>query len=221
MLFNISSFSELIFRVIAVILALTVHEFSHGLAAYLMGDDTARIQGRLTLNPLKHIDIFGGIMLLLVGFGWAKPVGVNPMRFKNPKGGMAITALAGPVSNFILAFLFYVIALIVQINAAQPDGSLGATAIAIITFFSVCISINIGLGVFNLIPVPPLDGSRVVTAFLPERTYFGIMRYERYIMLGLMALLFLNVLDVPLSFLFSKVWSGIEFLAVSLVSLFS
>ncbi|MBQ4249864.1 MAG: site-2 protease family protein [Clostridia bacterium] len=220
MFFNIQSFSELIFRLIAVILALTFHEFSHGLAAYLMGDDTARSQGRLTLNPLKHIDIFGGIMLLLVGFGWAKPVGVNPMRFKNPKAGMAITALAGPVSNFILAFIFYVLALVVQINAAGANGQIGQTAIAVITFFSVCISMNIGLGIFNMIPVPPLDGSRVVTAFLPDRMYFGIMRYERYIMIGLMALLFLNVLDVPLSFLFAKVWDGISFLAEGLVSLF-
>ncbi|MBQ1374948.1 MAG: site-2 protease family protein [Clostridia bacterium] len=220
MFFNIQSFSELIFRLIAVILALTFHEFSHGLAAYLMGDDTARSQGRLTLNPLKHIDIFGCIMLLLVGFGWAKPVGVNPMRFKNPKAGMAITALAGPVSNFILAFIFYVLALVVQINATGANGQIGQTAIAVITFFSVCISMNIGLGIFNMIPVPPLDGSRVVTAFLPDRMYFGIMRYERYIMIGLMALLFLNVLDVPLSFLFAKVWDGISFLAEGLVSLF-
>ncbi|MBR2742168.1 MAG: site-2 protease family protein [Clostridia bacterium] len=220
MIFNISSIQELIFRVVAVILALTVHEYAHGLAAYLMGDDTAKRQGRLTLNPLKHLDIFGGIMLLIAGFGWAKPVAVNPMRFKHPRAGMAVTAICGPLSNFILAFVCFVIALAVQVKFKLPNGSIPDTASAVITFFSVCISMNIGLGVFNLIPVPPLDGSRVVTAFLPERIYFGIMRYERYIMIGLMALLFLNVLNAPLSFLVNRVWYFMADLAWMVISLF-
>lgn len=215
MLFNISSWQDLVYRLVAVIMALTIHEFSHGFAAYLMGDRTAKEQGRLTLNPAKHIDIFGSIMLLLVGFGWAKPVGVNPLRFKKPKAGMAITALAGPLSNFILAFVLYIIALTVQINFFGVR-----TAANVVTFLATCISLNIGLGIFNLIPVPPLDGSRIFLVFLPDDTYFKIMQYERYIQLILMALLFLGALDAPLNFLFGKVWGFIEALAVSLVSLF-
>jgi len=215
MLFNISSWQELVYRLVGVILALTVHEFSHGFAAYLLGDKTAKAEGRLSLNPAKHVDIFGAIMLLLVGFGWAKPVSVNPWRFKKPKAGMAISAFAGPFSNFLAAFIFYIIALIVQINFYGVG-----IAKNIIEFLVVCISINIGLGIFNLIPIPPLDGSRIFLVFLPEKQYFRIMQYERYAMIALMVLLFLNILDKPLMVLTQAMWGVIETGAVAIVSLF-
>ncbi len=212
MIFNINSPIELLYRIIAVVLALTVHEFSHGFAASLMGDTTAKNEGRLTLNPLKHIDILGSLMLLVAGFGWAKPVGVNPMRFKNPKVGMAITAFAGPLSNFILAFLCYLAAVLVNINS-------GGTGVAggVITCLVICTSMNIGLGIFNLIPVPPLDGSRIFLVFLPESLYFRIMQYERYIQLAIIALIFLGALDVPLGFLTRGMWSIIQSLVSAIV----
>ena len=163
-----------------VLFSLSVHEFSHGLAAYAVGDKTAKYSGRLSLNPLAHLDPFGAICLFLFGFGWAKPVPVNPWNFKNKKGGMILTALAGPFSNFLLAFIAMVIYTLLG-GLRFSSASFGFTLASV--FYELAyymIMINLGLGLFNLIPIPPLDGSKVLTAILPERTYFKLMDSERY-----------------------------------------
>lgn len=163
-----------------VLFSLSVHEFSHGLAAYAVGDKTAKYSGRLSLNPLAHLDPFGAICLFLFGFGWAKPVPVNPWNFKNKKGGMILTALAGLFSNFLLAFIAMVIYTLLG-GLRFSSASFGFTLASV--FYELAyymIMINLGLGLFNLIPIPPLDGSKVLTAILPERTYFKLMDYERY-----------------------------------------
>ena len=163
-----------------VLFSLSVHEFSHGLAAYAVGDKTAKYSGRLSLNPLAHLDPFGAICLFLFGFGWAKPVPVNPWNFKNKTGGMILTALAGPFSNFLLAFIAMVIYTLLG-GLRFSSASFGFTLASV--FYELAyymIMINLGLGLFNLIPIPPLDGSKVLTAILPERTYFKLMDYERY-----------------------------------------
>ena len=164
-----------------VLFSLSIHELSHGLAAYLMGDMTAKNSGRLSLNPFRHMDPIGAICLFLFGFGWARPVPVNPWSFKQKRAGMAITALAGPLSNFIVAFLAQIGVAVLGKMSFSSDASFSYNLAS--ASYIVCIylaSVNIGLGLFNLIPIPPLDGSKVLNAFLPERIYFKIMEYERY-----------------------------------------
>lgn len=180
-------------RIAAVLLCLVVHEVCHGLAAYWLGDPTAKQSHRLSLNPIRHLDVFGLLMMVVVGFGWAKPVPVDPRYFKRPKQGMAITALAGPISNFVLAYLSALVysgLYAVMVVKGETTG----LALAL-EFFSVLILLNIGLGIFNLIPFPPLDGSKVLAMFLPDRLYLQWMRLERYGMIILMALLWFGVLD--------------------------
>lgn len=183
-----------------ILFALTIHEFSHGYAAKLMGDKTAYNLGRLSLNPIKHLDVAGTLMMFIFGFGWAKPVPVNSRNFKNPKWGMAITAMAGPISNLIMAYIFYVIAFAININAFRfitSEGSLHLIT-AVYLLFYVAFSMNLTLAIFNLIPVPPLDGSRILFAVLPTKLYFQIMKYERYIYIAVIVALFTGILDVPL-----------------------
>jgi Zn-dependent protease len=188
-----SSLGTLLLRVTAILLCLVIHEVSHGLAAYRLGDPTAKRSHRLSLNPLRHLDFFGLLMMITVGFGWAKPVPVDPRYFKNPKRGMAITSLAGPVSNFIMAYVCYGVA-----NAlCGVEAARGTTALleGIIQFLAILVYMNIGLGIFNLIPFPPLDGSKVLAMFLPDRAYVRWMRLERYGMVVLMVILCLGWLD--------------------------
>ncbi len=185
----------LLLRLAAVLICIMIHEISHGLSAYWLGDPTAKMQHRLSLNPLRHIDPFGALMMLLVGFGWAKPVPVDMRYFKKPKSGMAITALAGPISNFVLAYMMLLIAYTVLALAGTATSEF---VWGIIDFCTLTASLSVGLGVFNLIPFPPLDGSKVLGAFLPDRVYYKILRYEFAGTLVLMALLWLGVLDTPL-----------------------
>lgn len=193
-----ASLLALLLRVVAVLICIMVHEVSHGLAAYLLGDPTAKAQHRLSFNPLRHIDPFGALMMLLVGFGWAKPVPVDMRYFKKPKVGMAVTALAGPVSNFVLAYVALLIAYLI-LGIAAATGALASSLLqGVLDFCSLTASLSIGLGVFNLIPFPPLDGSKVLGAFLPDRIYYKILRYEFAGTVVLMALLWLGVLDGPL-----------------------
>ena len=188
---DFSSMGDAALRVAAIFLCLTIHESCHGLAALALGDPTAKSMHRLSLNPLRHIDLLGLVMMFVAGFGWAKPVPVDPRYFKKPKQGMAVTALAGPVSNFILALLTMGISKVIYLYA--PYNAVWDT------LFVFCLytlaPLSIGLGLFNLIPIPPLDGSKVLGAFLSDRAYFTLMRYERYGMLVLLALSFLGVGD--------------------------
>lgn len=181
---------RLALRIAAVLLCLTVHETCHGLAALALGDPTAKQQHRLSLNPLHHIDWFGFAAMLLLGFGWAKPVPVNMRYFKDPKRGMALTALAGPVSNLLLAFLLMLAGRLVL--EASPDTAAWGWFYA---FLMLTAQLSIGLGVFNLIPISPLDGSKVLFAVLPDAAYEKLMYYERYGFFVLYALIFFGVLD--------------------------
>ena len=185
---DLGSLLSMVTRLAAVLLCLTVHEACHGLAAYALGDPTARREHRLSLNPLRHIDWFGLLMMFVAGFGWAKPVPVNPNYFKKPKQGMALTALAGPVSNFLLALLTLLAARIFCDVAAYSEANQ-----RILDFLLMVALLSIGLGLFNLLPIPPLDGSKVLFAVLPDRAYNQLMRYERYGMLLLFALVFFDV----------------------------
>lgn len=185
---DFGSMLDMVLRLAAVLLCLTVHETCHGLAAYALGDPTARRAHRLSLNPLRHIDWFGLLMMFAAGFGWAKPVPVNPNYFKRPKQGMALTALAGPGSNFLLALLTLLAARIFCDVAAYSE-----TNQRVLDFLLMVAVLSIGLGLFNLVPIPPLDGSKVLFAVLPDRAYDWLMRNERYGMLLLFALVFFDV----------------------------
>ena len=186
---DFGSLRDILLRVAAVFLCLTIHETCHGLAAYALGDPTAKRAHRLSLNPLRHIDWLGLLMMVVAGFGWAKPVPVNPNYFKKPKEGMAVTALAGPVSNLLLAILLLLIARGVYIRAALT-GSFSATWFA---FLLDTASLSVGLGLFNLVPIPPLDGSKVLAVLLPDRAYDWLMHYERFGMLVLVMVISVGI----------------------------
>lgn len=182
-----------------VFLVMPLHEFAHGFVAYKLGDNTAKNMGRLRFSPTAHIDPVGALMILLVGFGWAKPVPVNPRNFKNPKVGMALTALAGPVSNILAAVvgavLYYINAVLVV------NGIIPATVYNLLYYFLwYFISVNISLAVFNLVPIPPLDGSKILFAFLPDKAVYKICQYERQLNTILIILIAAGALTGPLSF---------------------
>jgi len=167
-----------------VVCVAPLHEFAHAKVADMLGDTTARHNGRLTLNPIAHIDPIGGLMILLFGFGYAKAVPVNMRNFRNPKRDMALTALAGPAVNLVIAFIFVILSRAVQyVSVLSPE-----LRMTIAMFLGFVIEINIALAVFNMLPIPPLDGSRILSAFLPDRTYYKLMQYERYFFIGLMVL---------------------------------
>ncbi|MDE6413210.1 MAG: site-2 protease family protein [Eubacterium sp.] len=200
-------------RIFVVFFCLPIHEFAHGWAAYKMGDPTAKNLGRLTLNPFPHLDLFGTIMLFLFGIGYANPVPVTTRNFKNPKKGMIVTSLAGPGSNVLLAFIFiclYYIALLLPTSLVMSF---------IVIFLHYAATINVSLAVFNLLPIPPLDGSKVIGFLIPTKTYFKVLQYERYIMIGLLVLLFTGALDTPIAFISDKLLWLISFIPSLLFSL--
>jgi len=186
--------------VIPILLCLTIHELSHGAAALALGDDTAKRMGRLTLNPIKHIDPIGLVMMLLMRFGWAKPVPVDMRNFRRPKTDMALVALAGPVSNFLLAGLILLFQ--VPLLYLFLDGGVGRY-IAETLFLTAVISVYLGL--FNLLPIPPLDGSKIAFSFLPDRQHYFLMRYERYGFFILVALIWFGFVTGPLRDLMNTV----------------
>ena len=181
-------------QLLAVLFCLTVHETCHGLAALALGDPTAKRQHRLSLNPLRHIDWFGLLMMLVAGFGWARPVPVNPNYFKKPRQGMALTALAGPASNLLLALLLLIPARLIYTYAHYSVFNQTA-----LDFLTSTAALSIGLGLFNLIPIPPLDGSKVLDVLLPERWYHLVLRYERYLMLAVVLLAWSGAFGGPLT----------------------
>ena len=198
-----------VFSSLAVVfLTLPLHEFSHALAATKLGDPTPRYQGRLTLNPFAHIDYLGALCIILFGFGWAKPVAINARNFKNPKWGMVISAAAGPLSNILAAFVSLLL-----YNTVSAFLPINTVTYIVLWFLSYLAQINVYLAVFNLLPIPPLDGSRVLFAVLPAKYYFAIMRYERYIYIALLALLWVGVLSVPIRYLAAYVINGLSYLA--------
>lgn len=207
--FNIYQIIACVLSSLAVIfITLPIHEFAHGFAATKLGDPTPRFEGRLTLNPFAHIDYLGALCIILFGFGWAKPVGINPRYFKNPKWGMAISALAGPLSNIIVSIICIIFTNLLSLIAISSEAIM-----LVYSFFLFVAQINVYLAVFNLLPVPPLDGSRILFAVLPQKYYFKVMRYERYISLALIALLWLGVLSVPLNFISNYVLRFVYFIA--------
>jgi len=193
---------NILFRIPALLIAVTVHEFMHGKIAHIYGDSTAKDQGRLSLNPIKHLDPIGTLMIILVGFGWAKPVPVNPYRFREPGKHMMFVALAGPLANFTAAFflarLFYL---------PLPD--------MLVTLLNVTIWINVMLGVFNLLPIPPLDGSKILAYFLPESMQQTWYQFEQYGFIVLLLLIFMVpgflgvVLGRPIEYMLRFAFFGI------------
>lgn len=201
-----SELFDLLVRAIVLMTTIPVHEMAHALAAKKLGDPTAANAGRLTLNPFSHFDLFGTVCLLAFGIGWAKPVPIDPRNFSHPKRDMALSSAAGPASNFVMALLTMILA---KLFFYLPYTTVTNTLYII--FINMCL-VNITLGIFNLIPIPPFDGSRIFGFFLPERFYWSVMRYERYILLGMMALLWLGVLSRPLNFLNNGVFDALNFL---------
>ncbi len=226
----IRNLPEILLSLPIVLLALSFHEMSHGYAAYLLGDNTARNLGRLTLNPAKHLDLFGTLCMVFFHVGWAKPVPINTRNFKNPRRDMALTAIAGPVSNLLLSFVFLLLfrvtvllfdlfweeelyKMMLSIGGYSVDISKAVMVFALLAYvFYIGASVNISFAIFNLIPLPPLDGSRFFYIFLPVKLYFGIMKYERYIMIALLILVYLGVLTTPISWICSHLIDGAFFI---------
>lgn len=193
-----------------IFVTMPVHEFFHAFAAYKLGDNTAKYSGRLTLNPLAHIDIFGAVLIILVGFGFAKPVPVNQYNFKNPKRDMAIVGLAGPLSNFVLAFILFLISTIL----------LYFNQMFLYMFFFYAGYINIVLASFNLIPLPPMDGSRILFAVLPDRIYYKIQAYERKLYYIVIALALFGFLDGITNVISNALLNVCEFIINAVFRLF-
>lgn len=181
-------------RIMVILLILPLHEYAHAFAARKCGDYTAESSGRLTLNPFAHVDPIGAVLLLLTGFGWAKPVPVNPNAMRNPRNGIIWTSLAGPFSNLIVAFIAFIILRVLGGIPFTSDQSV---------YF---ITVNIGLAVFNLIPIPPLDGSKVLIQFLPTRAVIWIQRNQMVISIVFMVLVVSGILGVPISFISGKIY---------------
>ncbi len=205
--FDFSALLGILLSVIPALVCITLHELSHGLVAYWLGDDTAKRAGRLTLNPVKHLDLFGLIMMVVAHVGWAKPVPVNMMNFREPKRGMALTSIAGPLSNVLITCFFYFLYGVLYLPLSIKGSAVGAYFLQMIQLTAV---ISMGYAVFNLIPIPPLDGSKVLFSLVSDRAYYQLMRYERYGMILLYALVFTNLLGAPLqaaiSFLTGKLF---------------
>jgi Zn-dependent protease len=208
---------SLILSVPAVLLAITVHEFGHAFAAYKLGDETPRLSGRLTLNPLAHIDLMGALMIFLCGFGYAKPVSVNPRNFKDPKKGMAITAIAGPISNLIMGFFFTFLSIFVQTIFYKLDMML---LYPVVSFLYFAAAINVNLAVFNLLPIPPLDGSRILQLLIPAKYYYKFLQYERYVVIVVFILILTGVLSTPLAIISSLILNLFSIIAEIPFSIF-
>ena len=205
-----------IFLIPIALFALSIHEYAHGYTAYKLGDPTAKLCGRLTVNPLAHMDIIGTACMILFRVGWAKPVPVDARYFRRPKRDMALTASAGPIVNILVSFICVpLFLLIIRVTSALDLTPFFAKFLAFLLYFIFLMHLlNLGLGIFNLIPVPPLDGSRIVLSLLPAKIYFAVMRYERIIALIMIILLWFT----PLSRLISYAIGTVSSLMLSLFS---
>ena len=210
-----------------IVLSLCLHETAHGWVAYKMGDPTAKNLGRLTLNPLKHLDPMGFLFMLLFGIGWAKPVPIQTRNFKNPRVGMALSGIAGPISNLLLGFfgmIMYVLIWAICVLAGVDPWSIIWITVLLL-FLEVIAFMNIALAVFNLIPVPPFDGSRFAYVFLPAKWYFKVMQYERYTGIVIMIVIFIlsrigyNPISIVVDFIMNNTMNLLIFLANLLLNL--
>ncbi len=216
--FSRESIISLLLFLPVILISLTVHEYCHGYAAYKCGDSTAKWHGRLTLNPIKHLDPIGTIMMLLFGFGFARPVPINPRNFKKHKRDLCIVSIAGPLSNVLLALigliLDYGILQIFYLQSGEVFIKLVSSEFFMLwrIFISSFITANATLAVFNLLPIPPLDGSRLISVLLPDKIAFAIEKYEQIIMLVVLFLIWRGSLDGIISFLGAKLLSALDFL---------
>ncbi|MBR5203071.1 MAG: site-2 protease family protein [Clostridia bacterium] len=198
-------------RLFVIFCTMPIHEYAHALIATKLGDQTPRLSGRLTLNPMAHISPIGAVMMLLCGFGYAKPVGVNPRNFKDVKKGMAVTALAGPIANLLMGFVFITGSVFCMNLIKEPT----ILIYAIFNFLTFAGVLNVNLAVFNLLPIPPLDGSRILQLLIPGKYYYKFLEYERYITIIVFVLIMTGVLSEPLS----KIAGFIVDLFISIASL--
>ncbi len=207
--FSPENLLSLVVSLPVIIISLSFHEAAHGYVANFLGDPTAKNMGRITMNPLKHLDPIGTLCMIFFNFGWAKPVPINARYFSEPKRDMALSAAAGPISNLMLSFggsVLYAIAN--EIYFASPSN----ITYIVTLFFYMFYYMNLYLALFNLIPVPPLDGSRLAFIFLPDKIYWGVMKYERIIMIVMMILLYLGIITVPLQIIANFTMTGIEYI---------
>ena len=208
------NFLSILINVPITLIALTFHELAHGWVSTKLGDPTPRIQGRMTLNPLAHLDLFGTILMIITGFGWAKPVEVNPMYYKDRKKGMALVGIAGPIANFILAIVGTFLWLLPYFIAQIAGGSLPSWFANGFNYFMYLVIIrNLCFMVFNLIPIPPLDGSRIIGMFLRDKAYYSLLSFERYSMILIMLLsltgMFDRIIGTGVNFFFNLILKGI------------
>lgn len=211
-----------------ILFALSLHETAHGYVAAKLGDPTARSLGRLTLNPIKHLDPIGFLCMLLFGFGWARPVPINSRYFKKPRRDIALTSIAGPASNLLASVcfsllygIFLLIFNLISIKWGFPNDMARMLSEHFLIFLYYGISLNVTLAVFNLLPIPPLDGSRIISAFLPPSLAYKYLKYERFISIALMLLLLFGILSPVISLATNLIIDGLMWIPRLIISLLS
>lgn len=208
-----SLMSEILIILLTTLIALTGHELAHGWVSSKLGDPTPKMEGRLSLNPLRHLDPLGTLLMIVTGFGWAKPVSVNPMYYKDRKKGMALVAVAGPLANLIMA----TVAMLLGMLSIRLAVSLSFDPTLILTVVRIFVSRNLCFLVFNLIPIPPLDGAKVLGMFLPDRTYYTMLQYEQYAIFLIMILSLTGAFDRIIGTGVNAVWNMLQNLAFAIV----